>query len=309
MNLPNEAQPKGLIADLSYRGYEGPLLTRRLRWWVITRNEIKLVFRNVWLLGLLVVFAYLIPGVQLYMRSFIPPEIIGERPFASYFYSGYSGSLFWLFLVTLLIGASSISRDNRANALQILLAKPITKLDYLIGKLAAVFFILFGMSLIPALALYLFCLGTFYDQGFSKEAFGILVRITAASLLPAVVHSSVAVGVSARSKSPTIATAVYGALYIVLSIVSQIASNIVVARSGQEVAATIMHLSISGVLSGIGQHIYNAQPSFLGQPLRIWGEPLPRPELLPMVAVAAALCALGIMLAASHIQAVEVVRD
>src|SRR5262249_28740643 len=36
------------IADLSYRGYDGPLETRAFRWWIVSLAMIRLAKRRVW---------------------------------------------------------------------------------------------------------------------------------------------------------------------------------------------------------------------------------------------------------------------
>ncbi|MGQ9524637.1 MAG: ABC transporter permease [Armatimonadota bacterium] len=303
----------GVIADLSYRGYDGPLRPHVFRWWPIARTEVRLAVRKraFWVVTIFCAFPYLVVGAQLYFQSLVPGGLqmmLGQQSFASRFYNGYSGALFQIFLMALIVGAPTIAADNQANALQILLAKPITKLDYVVGKWVGVFSILASVSLVPALVLYLFCLGAFANQGFMPEAGSLLVRIIAAGILPAALHASVVVGVSARSRAPRIATAAYAGLYFVLAAVSQVGA-VMVRSADPTSSATLGHLSVSGVLSGLGQHIFDAQPGLMGAPIMWRGHQVPRPELLPLAATAVALSVIGVVLARSHVRAVEVVRD
>lgn len=314
MNETARPGGEGVIADLSYRGYDGPLKTHVCRWWPVAKTELRLAFRKraFWVVAVLCAFPYLVVGAQLYFQSLVPGGLgllTAGQSFASRFYNGYSGALFQVFLLALIVGAPTIASDNQANALQILLAKPITKLDYVVGKWAGVFLILASVSVVPGLMLYLFCLGAFGNQGFMAEAGSALLRVIAAGLIPPIVHASLVVGVSARARTPRAATAGYAAIYFVLAAVSQISAAMIrQADSVDSMAMTLTHLSVSGALAGIGQYIYNARPGFTAG--MMWhGQQLPRPELLPLVALSVALSVLGLVTARSYVRAVEVVRD
>ena len=72
----------------------------------------------------------------------------------------YSSFLDWqtryLFLLLLVVGAGLIAKDIKFNALQIYLAKPITGLDYIVGKVGIIVFFLVLVTLAPAILLFLF---------------------------------------------------------------------------------------------------------------------------------------------------------
>ena len=59
----------------------------------------------------------------------------------------------FVFFVTILIGAPLIADDRRANALQIYLAKPLTRVEYIVGKLAVLFAFLAFVTWVPAMLL------------------------------------------------------------------------------------------------------------------------------------------------------------
>ncbi|MDX9753581.1 MAG: ABC transporter permease subunit [bacterium] len=69
----------------------------------------------------------------------------------------YQTFLYWQtffgFLVALFTGSSQIALDRRRKTLALYLSKPMSKLDYLFGKAAIVFFYLSLVTLIPALLL------------------------------------------------------------------------------------------------------------------------------------------------------------
>lgn len=313
MTAPTPAanQSGAQIADLSYRTYDGPLRTHGSRWWIVALNSMRLVTRKKGFLALCIMASlpFVFPALRIYLMSSAPGEaqqLLAQGSLNDHFYGAYTNSLIWLFLLTLLAGAGSIAADNRANALQVYLAKPITKLDYLLGKWASVFLLVGAVALVPALALYIFCWGTFAKQGFLQDNPTLILRVVGVSLLPALLHSSVMVGVSAFNKNPRVAGAVYAGLYFVGGVIGQIASAIVRDRDA-ELAVTLRHLSLEGILRGVGQHLYDAAGGFFGMRMPGFVDET-RPELLPMVALGAALALLGVVAARARIRAVEVVQ-
>jgi ABC-2 type transport system permease protein len=310
---PGSAAP-GPIADVSYRHYDGPLHTSLFRWWIVARAMVRLSLKKkgFWVLACLALLPYLFPGFQLYLRSRAPAEFaafLAQRPFTGFFYDAYAQSQLWLFLLTLLVGAASIAGDNRTNALQIYLSKPLTKRDYLIGKWTSIFAILAVVSLVPALALYLFCLASFSDQGFLRDHPHLWLQVLGTSLLPAVLHASLILGFSAWFKRPLLAGGIYAAFYFGVQVVAGIIAAIMWRTGHPERISTISSLSVPGILRGLGQHIYNATPTFFGMPVPGRGGMEPtKPELLPLVLLGAALVVLGLTAARLRVRAVEVVR-
>jgi len=58
-----------------------------------------------------------------------------------------------VFIITVYVGAGLISNDRRANALQIYLSKPLTRVEYVFGKLAILVAFLLFVTWVPAIAL------------------------------------------------------------------------------------------------------------------------------------------------------------
>ncbi len=306
----------GPIADLSYRNYDGPLRSYSFRWWIIARSSLRTSVRRwwFWLLAAFAVLPYVIPAFQLFMRSQMPPEMASmapERSWGSYFYDAYSGSLFWLFLIAMMIGSSSIAGDNRSHALQIYLSKPITKGDYLLGKWAGLFILLYGVALAPALLLYIFTAATFFNNGFGPVALSTLASVVGVSALPAMLHSCLLLGFSAWSKRPLMAGGIYAGLYTGLGVAVSIVALILFAANSNnpQISNTAAHVSLPGILRGLAMHAYNATPTFFGIPMRgPRGVAMEKPDLWPVLLIGVGLCILGVLLARVRIRAVEVVR-
>lgn len=307
------------IADLSYRGYDGPLYTRTFRWWVISLASIRLALkiRGFWVLLVLSSLPYFFAGVALYIRSQAPLE--GPGPFfnapsgqkyAGAFFQSYQMQSFWLLLLALLLGAGSIAADNRTNALMIYLSKPLTQGDYLLGKWVGIFLPLFVIALGPAALLYVYCFLSFSSQGFFREEPWLFLRVLSASLVPALLHSSLILPASAWFRSPRMAGGIYAGLYFISHILSD-AYWRVQYQGNPEQGLLVQHLSIGGLIRGLGQNIY-------GVTLRKmvghweWGNlrpvEVPPPDGKILFLLAGCLILLGFFLARARIRAVEIVR-
>ena len=241
---------------------------------------------------------------------------------------GLTSTALLLFIAALTVGAGCIAADNKANALLVYLSKPITRLDYLVGKWVGVFLLLAALTFVPALLMYLFFLVAYTGDGFLKDNPTLAWRFAAATLFPAVLHTSLIVGFSSCMKSPRLAGSLYAAFYFVTLIVALSAGNLMQGRdkagtNGANIAL-VSNLSIPGLTSGLAEHLYDLTPKELAQgasarrrfrrrrPGADDEMPAPtsvpeRPPLAPLLLIGGVLVALPIAVAASRVRAVEVV--
>jgi ABC-type transport system involved in multi-copper enzyme maturation permease subunit len=137
----------------------------RLLWVPILKRGIKDVFKKK--------FAKLLFSFSLLpLVSFIVPLYISVRPELKYmlrrikflandstfFYAFFTNNLliFILLLLSIFTGAELISRDFKSNAIPLYFARPISKIDYIKGKLSIILFYLLSFTLIPGLLLIVF---------------------------------------------------------------------------------------------------------------------------------------------------------
>jgi ABC-2 type transport system permease protein len=335
MGAPAPAERPGPIADLSYRGYAGPLATRAFRWWTIALMHMQLSVRKwpFWVLGVLSAGGYLLPLIALIIRSQIPPEqakmaqqLTGQPPlpWVFYFMIGLPGSLFFLLLLTLVIGAGSIAADNRANALLVYLSKPITKADYLIGKWVGVFVPIFLVAVLPPLVVYTYALFSFRAEGFFSSDPLLAGRVILVALAAAALHSSLVIAFSACTHRAGLAGALYGGFYF-LTIIGALLSFVILAVARQEfrhdgvsvLSSTVGAMSVPGLIQGLAQHIYRRGSEgfdltvFLSGGIRLRGNgppQFPQPALWPVLIAAGLLIVVSLLVARARIRAVEVVR-
>lgn len=150
------------VYDLGYRRYEGRRATRALRFWPVARTSFRVVRRwPFWLilgLGAIPLFYHLVlayasglTGGNAFLRRAVNPWGFGD----GLFFGLLTQELFWVVLLLTVAGAGQIADDIRSGAMQIYFSKPITQLDYVVGKLVAVVLACACLTLLPGLLLLL----------------------------------------------------------------------------------------------------------------------------------------------------------
>jgi ABC-2 type transport system permease protein len=148
----------------TYKPYEGPVTHAPSRFFVITRYALETLLSSRLLIGLLVaaygfpLFAlaaiYLHHNLGALTALRISPEslIPIDNEFFSIFLSVQGG---FAFLLTAYAGPGLISPDLTNNALPLYLSRPITRTEYVLGKMAVLAFPLSCVTWIPGLVLFL----------------------------------------------------------------------------------------------------------------------------------------------------------
>jgi ABC-2 type transport system permease protein len=144
------------IHDQGYRRYGGRRDRRAQVWWVIARAGLLERLRERRMLGLLLVawLPFLVRAVQMYVAanfrqaSFLAPTTLMFREYLD------QQNIF-VFFITVFVGAGLIANDRRANALQIYLSKPLTRVEYVTGKLVVLVLLLAAVTWVPGILLLL----------------------------------------------------------------------------------------------------------------------------------------------------------
>ncbi|HLJ56660.1 MAG TPA: ABC transporter permease subunit [Chthonomonadaceae bacterium] len=305
------------ISDLSYRNYDGPLKPRFVRWWIVAKAGLQLTWGQWWfyLIALLPLFRFLLAGFLMFLRTQLgaPQQTFVDEPegqrFALQFWSvlcGDTNSLF-LLVIALTAGAGCISADNRANALLVYLSKPIGRIDYILGKWMSIFLTLLSVALVPTALLYLFALISYRDDGFLKTEPWLGPRLLIAVTVPAVIHASLIVGISAWSKSARIVSAIYTSVYILGGVLASICGGILY-KDKPEIQNVIQHLSLRGLIIGIDQNVLHVVVPIIRLSRFAPQETVDIPKLWPLLTMAGVLVIGSLAAAWIKIRAVEVVR-
>jgi ABC-type transport system involved in multi-copper enzyme maturation permease subunit len=215
------------IHDQSYRRYGGGRTSPGRAWTVIAWAGIMNMVRKRMFLGLLV-FAWLpfiIRAVQIYVSSNFPQAAM-LAPTAQTFREFLEQQDFFVFIVTIYVGAGLIANDRRANALQIYLSKPLMRAEYIAGKAATLFAFLLLVTWLPAMLLLLLQVLFAGSFAFLRANLFLFPAITVASLLQVLVATFTMLALSSLSKSSRyvgilyagiifFTAAIYGAMYAI----------------------------------------------------------------------------------------------
>src|SRR5690348_3596350 len=125
------------IHDQGYRRFTGTRAAPGRAWSVIAKAGLRTMFGKKTFRGLLLVswFPFFVRAVQIYAAANLPQAAF-LAPDARMFRQFLEQQQVFLFFITVYAGAGLIANDRRANALQIYLSKPLTRSEYIFGKLA-----------------------------------------------------------------------------------------------------------------------------------------------------------------------------
>jgi ABC-type transport system involved in multi-copper enzyme maturation permease subunit len=190
------------IHDQSYRHYGGGRASPGGSWAVIARAGIWSFLRKRSFMGLML-FAlapFIVRAVQFWISSTYPGATV-LMPTAETFRQFLEQQDFFVFVITVYVGAGLIANDRRANALQIYLSKPLMRTEYIAGKFAILFVFLCLVTLVPALLLLV--LKVIFDgsAAFIGHNLFVIPAIIVGSLLQVLLASFTMLALSSLSKS------------------------------------------------------------------------------------------------------------
>jgi len=201
------------IHDQGYRRYEGRREAHGHTWLVITRAGIMERLRERKFLGLLL-FAwlpFLVRSVQLYVASNYPQaSFLNATPAMFRDYLSQQGV--FVFFITLYVGSGLIANDRRANALQIYLSKPLTRVDYVVGKLATLLIFLTFVTWVPGILLLLMQILFAGSLAFLKANLFLFPAITVYSAVAVLMSAFTMLALSSLSKSRRFVAVMYAGL-------------------------------------------------------------------------------------------------
>jgi ABC-2 type transport system permease protein len=215
------------IHDQSYRHYAGGKAVPGRSWMVIAWAGIKTFIKKRAFLGLMI-FAlapFIVRAVQMWTSANYP-QLAMLAPTPETFRQFLEQQDFFVFVITVYVGAGLIANDRRANALQIYLSKPLMRSEYILGKLAVLFTFLCLVTLVPAMLLLLLKVAFDGNFTFLKNNLFLIPAITVGALLQVTLASFTMLALSSLSKSARyvgilyvgitfFTTAIYGALYAI----------------------------------------------------------------------------------------------
>jgi ABC-2 type transport system permease protein len=282
------------IYEQAYRKYEAREALRKVRSWPITREALRLLlskraFDALIVLAWLPFIGFLIYIWALTQFGNIPEGMTSALPrggavFAQFFK--------WQMLLGLLLttfgGAGLVANDLRTGAILVYLSRPLTRRDYVVGKLSVLLAINLFVTLVPGLLLYAIALALAPGQFLRWELAWLGPAVALHAVVLSLSLSLPALAVSSLSRSARVAGLAFFGLLVGLELVSGIVGAI------GRWPATLL-LSIQSCVNALGE-------ALLGTP---------RDNALPWIFPALVLVAVGLgslAILRSRVRAVEIVR-
>ena len=256
-----------------YRRWEGELRGRFFRWLTIARAGIQLTGRSKWLRRFLLVawlpllywglFFFAVGKLTdastlenakdtLYfglMRGLVGSEITDRfiedpgafRPaiwaMAVHYFLRYT-QIFSVIIVVAIVGPRLVSEDLRSRALALYFSKPLTRFDYVVGKLAIVAFWVGCVTLLPALALY--AVSVAFSPSFDTiaQTIAIVPKIALFTGILMLGTGSLVLALSSLTRNPRFLGFAWVGLWVMSSVVSTILSHALFPRFGASASVT-----------------------------------------------------------------------
>jgi ABC-2 type transport system permease protein len=216
------------IHDQSYRRYQGSRQPPGRAWSVILRHGLRTVAARRAFVALLIVawIPAIVRTVQIYVVTAYPQIGQAVAVTASTFQEFIENQDIFVFFITIFVGAGLIANDRRANALQIYLSKPLTRTEYIAGKLGILATFLLFVTVVPALLLIFLQILFSGSLEFIRGNLYVIPAVVLASLVRVFVAGFAMLALSSLSRSTRYVAilyagviffteAVYGVLYLI----------------------------------------------------------------------------------------------
>jgi len=282
------------VYEQTYRRYEARQPLRTVRFWPITREALRLLLSKWAFLGLVVLCWLPFLGFAIYvwartqfgqiadgMASALPS---GGAIFSTYF----SFQVRLALLLTTFGGAGLVANDLRTGAILVYLSRPLTRRDYVFGKLCVLLALNLAVTLLPGLLLYGVACALAPGQFVTLELAWLGPAIALHALVVSLSLSLPMLAVSALSRSGRVAGLAFFGLMVGLEIV-------------QGIVGVIAHwppailMSVQACVNAVGDALLGSRPE---EALHwIW----------PALALAV-LWAGSLLVLRARVRAVEIVR-
>jgi len=205
------------------------------------------------------IFAWLpfvVRAVQIYVASNFPQTAPILAPDAKMFRDFLEQQDFFVFIVTIYVGAGLIANDRRANALQIYLSKPLMRSEYIAGKAAILFLFLLFVTWVPGVLLLFLQVMFKGSFDFMRANLFLFPAITVAAFLQALLATFTMLALSSLSKS----SRYVGILYAGIIFFTAAIYGVMYAITGN---SSLSWLSVNSSITQLGDVIFRLKPRYL----------------------------------------------
>jgi ABC-2 type transport system permease protein len=195
------------IYDQGYRRYEARAPLRKARFWPITREALRLVLSKRAFLALIAgaFLPFVVRVIQIYIVTRFP-EAGRILPIDGRLFGDFLNQQVGFAILLSIFGASGlVANDLRTGAILAYLSRPLTRRDYVLGKLLVPLCLNLAVTLVPGLLLYLAGLALAPELYLKWELAWIGPAIVVHGLAISLVVSLLTLAISSLSRSARVA--------------------------------------------------------------------------------------------------------
>ena len=244
------------IHDQSYRRYGGDRELAGKAWLVIAASGIRTIIRKRLFIGLLIGawIPFVVGAVMIYLNANFPQFTLLSLT-AQRFRDFLGTQDFFVFIITVWVGAGLIANDKRANALQIYLAKPLTRTEYITGKFVVLGAFLLLVTWVPAILLLVLQVAFSGSFKFMRANLYLFPAVTVFAFIQVLLASFTILALSSLSKSSRYVAILYAGAYWF----SHAVFGVIYAVTG---STKMAWLSLPGNLNQLGDLIFRLEPRY-----------------------------------------------
>lgn len=244
------------VYEHKYRAYEGESHTPLSRFLVIPRYALREVFKSKLFTAIFVIcFIYpLVAAILVYLHhnanalALLQINVRELLPIDATFFDTFlevQGA--FAFILTVLVAPPLISRDLANNALPLYLCRPVSRTEYVLGKIVVVAFLLSLITWVPGLLIFFFqaSLGGFGWLWSNAWMIGAMIL---GSMAWIILLTLVALAISSIVKWRVVASGALVALFFVPTAFGEIVNQLLLTRNGQLVS---MWATITAIWRGL----------------------------------------------------------
>ena len=244
------------IHDQSYRRYAGTREKPGSAWAVIAVTGLRSLVRKKFFVAVMLFswLQFLVRAVMIYLAATFPQmEVIA--PTSETFRSFFEQQGLFVLFVAVYVGAGLIATDRRVHALQIYLSKPLTRVEYIGGKLAILVTLLLVVTWVPAMLLLFVQIMFAGDLEFLRENLFLIPAITVFGFLYALVVAFAMLALSSLSTSARFV----GVLYVGVLLFTGAFATVMNRVTG---GTALSWLSFRANLAQLGDVIFRMPPRY-----------------------------------------------
>lgn len=302
-----------------YGAYEGESHSAWSRFFVIPRYALREVFKSKLLVTIFVLcFIYpLVAAILVYLHhnanalALLQINVRELLPIdASFFRTFVEVQGAFAFILTVLVAPPLISRDLSNNALPLYLCRPLSRSEYVLGKMAVIAFLLSSVTWIPGLLIFFFQASL---AGFAWlwTNLWMIWAIFFGSIIWIILLSLLALAVSSLLKWRVVASGALLGLFFVPSAFGAIVNELFLTRAGHLISLWATMNSIWRGLFGLFVRQTGSIRGKVTSPIyeeQFFNHALLEPPLWASWLVIALICAVCVWLLSRKVRAYEVIK-